>query len=192
MPSSVNSSQPVDADGSLRCLSAWSVISLVLFVPALFAPLLLLVSLPHHSASGPAEGAEVAFLLFVCLGAGFGSTVLGVLTGWVGVRRSRGYPEWPWAGLALHGALLLLQLVLWIVLLPGSEAGAKWIVVLMIIIVGTVFAALVGAREFVARAKRTNDAISSSWRLWWMWVLGLACGTGVMGCILRLTMAMPG
>jgi hypothetical protein len=114
------------------------------------------------------------------------ATVLGVITGWVGVRRSRGYPELPWAGLALNSALLLFQLTMPLVLLAVSEPGANWGVAPMIAIVATVFAALAGAREFVMRAKPMNDPAPSGWRLWWVWVLGVACGTGVMGCILGL------
>jgi hypothetical protein len=182
----------VDGGGPSRSLSVWSVISLVLLALPLFAPFLLVVFLQDLRAGGPAAGAVLAFILFVCLGAEFGCTLLGVITGWVGVRRSRGYPELPWAGLAIHSALLLLQLILLLVLpytlgrLPGSDDGVRWIVAPMIVIVGTVSAALAGAREFVGRAKRMNDPVRSDWRLWWMWFLGLACGTGVMVCILRL------
>jgi hypothetical protein len=191
MSTSVNSSQLVDADGPVRSLSAWSVISLVLFGVAILVPLLALVFLPHH-AVGPADAAALTFLWFVCLAAEFGCMVFGVITGWVGVRRSRGYAEWPWASLALNSALLLLPVVLLIVLLPGSEAGAQWVVLPMIIMVGTVFAALAGAREFVGRAKGMNDPVPSDGRLGWVWLLGVACGTGVMGFILRLILALPG
>jgi hypothetical protein len=175
----------------VRSLSAWSIISLVLFALAILVMLAALVFMPHR-ATGPADAAALTLLLFVCLAGEFGCTVLGVITGWIGVRRSRGYPEWPWAGLALNSALLLLQLVLPIVLLLGSEAGAKWIVVSMIVIVGTVFAALARTRDFVRRRKPMSDSVSSGWRLWWMWCLGVACGTAVMVCLLRLTLSMPG
>jgi hypothetical protein len=186
MSTSANSSVPVDANRPLRSLSACSVISLVLFALAIIVLLLAFVFVPRR-AVGPADGAALAFLLFVSLTAEFACTVLGVITGWVGIRRSRDYPELPWAGLALNSALLLLQIILPIVLVPGSEAGAGWVVVPMIIIVGAVFAALVGAREFVGRAKRMNDPVPSGGRPWLEWFLGVACGTAVTIWILRLT-----
>jgi hypothetical protein len=192
MSTSAKSSQPDEAGGPSKSLSFWSVISLVLLALPLFAPLLLLVFLQDLRAGGPAAGAVLAFLVFVCLGAAFGCALLGVITGWVGVRRSRGYPELPWASLAVHSALLVLQLILLILLpytlgrLPGSDDGARWVVAPMIVIVGTVSAALVGAKEFLGQAKRMNDPVRSDWRLWWVWFLGLACGTGVMVCILRV------
>jgi hypothetical protein len=187
MLTSVDSSEPIGAGGPLPSLSVWSVISLVLLALALCAPALLLVLLPHHPADDPALGAEIALLVFVCLGALFGCTVLGVITGWVGVRRSRGYPELPWAGLALNSALLLLQLLLPLLILAVSEPGANWVVAPMIVMVGIVFAALAGVREFVGRAKRVNNPVPSGWRLWWVWFLGVGCGVGAMMGILSLT-----
>jgi hypothetical protein len=98
-----------------------------------------------------------------------------------------GYPEWPWAGPALNCAMLLLELVLPPLMLAVSEPGAPWIVAPVTLVVGTVFAALAGAREFVGRARGTNDLVPSGGRLGWLWLLGVACGTGVMVCILGLT-----
>jgi hypothetical protein len=158
------------------------------FAWALFALLLPLVFPPDLRALGAGDpsGVAVVFFLFVSLGTGFGSAVLGIIAGWVGVCRSRGYPELPWAGLALNSALLLVQLVVLILILPISGAGAKWVVVPVIIVAGTVFAALDYGKEFVGRFKPTTDPAPSP-ESFWFWLLGLACGTGVTVCILGLT-----
>jgi hypothetical protein len=179
--STENSSEPVGTGGLLRSLSAWSVISLVLFALTLSAPLLLLVFWRRELADDPALGAEKAFLVFVCLAAVFGCSLFGVITGWIGIRRSRGYQELPWAGLALNSALLLLQLVLPPVLLAVSEPGAAWLMAPTIVILGAVFAALVGVRDFIGR---TNHPVRAGW---WIWFLGVACGTAVL-VFIRLLM----
>jgi hypothetical protein len=186
MSISVHSSEPVDAGGSLKSLSAWSIISLVLFALAIAVLLVAFLLVPHH-AVGPADAAALMFLGFVCVAAELACTVLGMITGLVGVRRSRGYPEWPWAGLALNGAVFQLQLVLPSVMLAVSAPRATWVVAAVILIVGIVFAALIYGREFVGRTRRPNDPVSSGWGLWWVWCLGVACATGVMVCLLRLT-----
>ena len=56
----------------------------------------------------------------------------------------------------------------------------------MIIMVGSVFAALAGTREFVGQVKPPTGR---AWSLlaFWFWLLGVACGTGVMVGILGLT-----
>ena len=118
MSTSVNSPETVDAGRPNRSLSVWSVISLVFFALAAGVILLAIVLVPHR-AVGPADAAALTFLVFVSLAAEFACTLLGVITGWVGVRRSHGYPTWSRAGLALNCALLLLHLVVPVVLLRG-------------------------------------------------------------------------
>jgi hypothetical protein len=167
----------------VRTLSAFSVISLIFFALALCPPLFLTVFMLNYSATGPAEGAAYAFLLFICLGMLFVCTLLGVLTGWIGARRSRDYPELPWAGLALNSALLLLQLVVPPLLLAASEPGASWVVGPMILIVGTIFVAMDGAIEFA----RQPLPVSLAWR----WFLGLVCGALVSGLVLRVILGRP-
>jgi hypothetical protein len=193
MSTSVHESESVVAEQSLHSLSVWSLISLILFALAilgLLLPLIFRQDLAVLRADDPSTVA-VVFLIFVFLGAEFACTLLGVITGWVGVRRSRGYPELPWAGLALNSALLLLELVLPIVCLLAADPGIKWVVAIMIVIVWAMFAALIGARDLIARAKQTNNSLSSGWPLWWVWFLGVACGTAVTGCILRLMTTPP-
>jgi VIT1/CCC1 family predicted Fe2+/Mn2+ transporter len=119
MSTSLNSSEGVDAGRPNQFLSVWSVISLVFFALAVAVPLLAFVLVPHR-AVGPADAAGLTFVLFVSLAAEFACAVLGFITGWVGVRRSRGYPAWSRAGLALNCSLLLLHLVVPVVLLGGS------------------------------------------------------------------------
>lgn len=191
MSSSANSAELRRAETPRRSLSAWSVVALVLFALAVLAPVPLVVIWPQMSGWGPAEGAALAFLLFVCVGGALACAVLGVLTGWVGIRRSRGYAELPWAGPALNGAVLHFPLVLLLVLLPGSETGSAWAVVPMLLVLAGVFALLVGAREFIGRPKRAGDPAESR-RVWRAWIIGVACGTGVMVGVLRLCLAARG
>jgi hypothetical protein len=71
-------------------------------------------------------------------------------------------------------------------MLAVSKPGATSVVAPVILGVGTVFAVLVSTREFVGRAEGTNDSVPAGRGLWWLSFVGVAYGTAVMVCILRL------
>jgi hypothetical protein len=88
-------------------VSAWTVLSLVLLPLAiifLFLPLAVL----RGAVEGDPAGLENTMRLAGCwLGAGF-CLFLGVISGWIGIRRYRGTSGMPWAAFALHSAIWIL------------------------------------------------------------------------------------
>jgi hypothetical protein len=91
-----------------RVLSAWSIVSLVLTGLVMVFSLLPFYFVRNTSPAGPAEGAALTLLVYGCGIIALLCVLLGFFTGWAGTRRSRGGMVLAWAGMAIHGAILLL------------------------------------------------------------------------------------
>jgi hypothetical protein len=88
-------------------VSGWTVVSLVLLPLAiifLFLPLAVL----RGAVEGDPAGLENMGRLAGCwLGAGL-CLLIGVISGWIGIRRYRGDSGMPWAAFSLHSAIWIL------------------------------------------------------------------------------------
>jgi hypothetical protein len=91
----------------MRSLSAWSVVSLIMLVLAIACVGMAFWVMLNTPTTGPAEGAAALFALLACCVAALAFAVLGVISGLVGVLRSRSYCGLSSACLALNAVLCM-------------------------------------------------------------------------------------
>jgi hypothetical protein len=102
--------------GPLRPFSGWSVASLALLTLALASLLLLYQLGPSGYVAGVGNRILILLELGACLLAAWASTLVGAITGCVGVRRSGSLMGSAWAAVALNGILCIAGIPLWAML----------------------------------------------------------------------------
>ena len=146
--------------------SPWSIASLVLFAFALLVLAAMWFGLPHKvGGEDPGSAAGLLFVIIVGLLTASAATVLGILTGWVGVTRSSSRLEFAWAGLALNGALTFLAAVI-------ATWGFLAILIFMV-------ALLYAAWRFVKRLIGQPWPVSLPTGFWPGWLTGCSCAVVV-------------
>src|SRR5437763_802675 len=105
-----------------QSLSPWSVASVVFLVLAILAAAVA-GYFARRSVTGPADGAIVALLVVTGAATTWLCSLLGTISGVIGVRRARGHPRLGVTALALNALICTLPLLWWLLyaLTKGSS-----------------------------------------------------------------------
>ncbi len=110
MPASSDVPQPTGQEPPRQCLSRWSVGSLVFLVLGTIFVFLFYWAPPRASEGDPA-GVVGLFVIGSCFLGAWCCSLLGIIAGWVGVRRSPGKMRLAMVALVFNVALFFLAIL---------------------------------------------------------------------------------